>query len=258
MKKTKINLQEKQLDKLQEIGSHLRQVRTDQGLSIEYIAQKTCIPGRLLRGIEAGNMAILPEPVYIRGFIKQYADLLHLNGSELASQFPVDFNIPTSKSTIWAKLPFLQLSSLPLYFLYIVIVAVSVQGFSQKMQRTALELTQATTVSTQAEPTFEANSNNVQEVTLKPQQNPGQTIQPVTVDIKLKDQCWLRVIVDGEVQFEGVLPEGTHRTWTAREQLTVRAGNAGGVFVGINKEEAKRLGAPGQVQEVTYQAKAGS
>jgi cytoskeletal protein RodZ len=152
----------------------------------------------------------------------------------------------------------LQLRPVHLYFLYIALVVASIQGFSQQVQRTVLELERGTAISSQAESELHSNSatHSVQEVTIKPELNSNQEIEPVRVDIKLKDQCWLRVVVDGKTEFEGVLPEGTHRTWTANQHLTVRAGNAGGVLVALNKEEAKRLGAPGQVQEITYHAKA--
>lgn len=40
----------------------------------------------------------------------------------------------------------------------------------------------------------------------------------------------------------------------ANKELTVRAGNAGGVLIAVNKKEAKQLGQPGQVEEVTYTA----
>jgi hypothetical protein len=51
-----------------------------------------------------------------------------------------------------------------------------------------------------------------------------------------------------------VLPEGTQRIWVAEQKLIVRAGNAGGVLVEFNDETAKEMGAPGQVQEVTFAA----
>jgi hypothetical protein len=72
--------------------------------------------------------------------------------------------------------------------------------------------------------------------------------------VTLKAESWVRVVADGKKQFEGLLPQGTQRTWVAKEQLTVRVGNAGGVLVNFNQEQAKLLGQPGQVQEVTFAA----
>jgi hypothetical protein len=49
-------------------------------------------------------------------------------------------------------------------------------------------------------------------------------------------------------------PRERHRTWQANRELTVRAGNAGGVYVAVNNANAKQLGQPGKVEEVTYRA----
>ena len=66
----------------------------------------------------------------------------------------------------------------------------------------------------------------------------------------------MRVIADGKKQFEGLLPQGTQRTWVAKEELKVRVGNAGGVLITVNQEQAKLLGQLGEVQERTFAADA--
>jgi cytoskeletal protein RodZ len=78
--------------------------------------------------------------------------------------------------------------------------------------------------------------------------------KPVQVGVTLKAQSWIRIVADGKTEFEGVLPEGTQRTWVADKTLIVRAGNAGGVLVEFNNESAKQMGAPGEVQELTFAA----
>jgi cytoskeletal protein RodZ len=100
-----------------------------------------------------------------------------------------------------------------------------------------------------------------QQQIVQPKSNPLQPVanktsnnQQLVVGVKLEDDCWLRVVVDGKTEFEGVLPQGTHRTWQANRELTVRAGNAGGVYVAVNNANAKQLGQPGKVGEVTYRA----
>jgi cytoskeletal protein RodZ len=70
--------------------------------------------------------------------------------------------------------------------------------------------------------------------------------------VKLTDQSWVRVVADGKTEFEGMLPEGTQRIWAADKEVTVRAGNAGGVLVSLNEGQAKPMGEPGTVEEVTF------
>ena len=76
----------------------------------------------------------------------------------------------------------------------------------------------------------------------------------VEIGVTLKEKSWIRVVVDGKIKYEGELPKGTHQIWKAQEQLTVKAGNAGGVLVSVNKEEAKQMGEPGTIKEVTIAA----
>jgi hypothetical protein len=72
--------------------------------------------------------------------------------------------------------------------------------------------------------------------------------------VTLTAQSWLRIEVDGKTDFQGILPEGTQRTWTAASKLTVRAGNAGGVMVAYNDGTPTQMGEPGAVKELTFTA----
>jgi len=78
-----------QLEQLKAIGAYLYEVRLAQSRTLEEIAAKTYIPLRLLKAIEAGQEQTLPEPVFVKGFIRRYADALGLDGQELAQEFPV-------------------------------------------------------------------------------------------------------------------------------------------------------------------------
>jgi cytoskeletal protein RodZ len=73
--------------------------------------------------------------------------------------------------------------------------------------------------------------------------------QGVKVGLTLKDASWIVISADGKVEFEGMLPSGTQRTWEAAEKLVVLAGNAGGVLLAINNGQAEQMGAHGQVIE---------
>ncbi|HEY9734819.1 MAG TPA: DUF4115 domain-containing protein, partial [Trichocoleus sp.] len=86
----------------------------------------------------------------------------------------------------------------------------------------------------------------------EPSGDVAQSNRPIRVETTLTDQSWLRVVADGKTQFEGILQQGENRTWTADQQLTVRAGNAGGVVVSYNEGQAQALGKPGMVAEITY------
>lgn len=88
-----------QLEQLKAIGAYLYEVRLSQSRTLEEIAAKTYIPLRLLKALEAGQEHPLPEPVFVQGFIRRYADALGLDGLELAQEFPVQPAIATELKT---------------------------------------------------------------------------------------------------------------------------------------------------------------
>lgn len=86
-----------QQEQLKAIGTYLSEVRQEQDRSLEDIAARTYIPLRLLKAMEAGQEKPLPEPVFVQGFIRRYADILGLDGMELSQKFPVHVTpLPTT------------------------------------------------------------------------------------------------------------------------------------------------------------------
>ena len=247
-------LEQRQAEKLAEIGSCLYQMRIQQSTSLEEVAAKTRIQRRQLQAIEEAQLDELPEPVYIQSFIKQYGDALGLDGADLSSSFPSGSQRVTRVS--WKRWSVAQLRPIHLYLLYVFLIVSSVSGLSSFMNRSDLQAN-----SSQQQRTAYAAKGS--KATAKLPQMPFNSKAPtdaakanksVRVGVTLKAQSWIRVVADGKTQFEGVLPEGTQRTWIADQRLSVRAGNAGGVLVAFNEEQAKQLGAPGSVEEVTYKA----
>lgn len=75
-------------DPLQSYGAWIRRRRKDRGLSIRQASASTRIDEQYLRALEAGNIALLPEP-YMRAFLKTYASYLGLNSEEALRRFEV-------------------------------------------------------------------------------------------------------------------------------------------------------------------------
>lgn len=238
-------------EKLEQIGSTLRLKRQEKQLSLEQVESQTRIRSRFLQAIEAGKLDQLPEPVYIQSFIKKYAETLGLDGTQLASTFPTSDRPPTIKPAS-VSLPAVQLQTTHLYVLYILVIVGTVSALSQTLNRSEIQVSNS---QLQKQPVISSPAKpkppNTQKV--KSVNAPSKTNKPVQIGVTLKDESWIRVVADGKKQFEGLLPQGTVRTWVANEQLTVRVGNAGGVLVTtIDQKEAKPLGQLGQVEEVTF------
>ena len=74
---------------------------------------------------------------------------------------------------------------------------------------------------------------------------------PHQIEIRLTERSWLRVAIDGNTALEGIFPAGTTRTFTGKV-ADVRAGNAGGVTVGLNGRPPAPMGKEGDVVEQRY------
>lgn len=69
------------------IGEQLRKAREAKGLSISDIEKATKIQSRYLEAIENNDFDKLPGDFYVRAFIRQYAQIVGLDGRELLSQY---------------------------------------------------------------------------------------------------------------------------------------------------------------------------
>lgn len=248
-------LEEQRAKKLAEMGDYLRHLREEQALSVDDVASITKVPARLLNAIEEGRLEPLPEPVYTKGFIKRYADALGLNGSEFASVFPTA-QVFTAKRQFWGELPAPQLKPIHLYLFYLVLIISAVTGLSQMVDRSAQQAVIPGTEkpATNQKPAKSGNEKTQDKVALVSMKDVKNSSEPVKIGLNVTSDSWVRVVVDGKKEFEGMLPQGTQRTWTAKQELVLRAGNAGGVMVAYNDEQAKKLGNPGTVKQVIFKA----
>ena len=129
-------LETQRAEKLAEMGSYLRHLRQEQSLSLEEVAAKTKVQARLLHAIEEGNLEPLPEPIFIKGFLKRYADTLGLDGEEFASIFPTGQSFQFLRPS-WQKLPIAQLRPIHLYMVYIFLIICAVSGLSNMVNKPA-------------------------------------------------------------------------------------------------------------------------
>lgn len=78
-----------QKQQLSQLGAYLQEKRQEQGKSLEDISLQTYIRAQLLKAVETGDTSDLPQPIFVQGFIRRYADALGLDGTNFAKQFPV-------------------------------------------------------------------------------------------------------------------------------------------------------------------------
>jgi hypothetical protein len=70
------------------VGTALREARVASGLPLEQVAASTRIRLPQLRALEAGEFDRLPAAVYLRGYVRAYAELVGLDPEPLLAQLP--------------------------------------------------------------------------------------------------------------------------------------------------------------------------
>ncbi len=71
---------------LKDFAEELKSIREEKSISIQQIAAKTKIDPKFLNAIEEADFEILPE-LYVRAFIKEYAQTLELNPNEIIAKY---------------------------------------------------------------------------------------------------------------------------------------------------------------------------
>ncbi|MBU6229221.1 MAG: DUF4115 domain-containing protein [Cyanobacteria bacterium REEB459] len=271
------NLAPTQIEQLQKIGAYLSQLRQDRGLSLDVVANQTFIRPTILQAIEAGLHQDLPQPIFIQGFIRRYGDSLGLDGKALAQEFsltPTDINpihgfLPDNGevkpvASNGTKPPAAQqelaqpqitprVRSLPRPRV--------ARGGRQGVRFLGLGLGLALLAlgwwwwkgwDSSSPVQSVAPSQSVSPVSMvKPTPSPAKPVAPVVVQTSLSDRSWLAVTADGQSLYEGIVPKGYVKTWTAQQSMLIKAGNAGAVNLTINGDKTVVMGKPGAVKTLT-------
>ncbi len=72
---------------MKEIGIRLQEARQQKNISLAEASEATKIQEKYLTAMEEGNWEIIPGEVYLRGFLKSYADYLGVDSQELLADY---------------------------------------------------------------------------------------------------------------------------------------------------------------------------
>lgn len=268
------------------IGDILRKEREKQKLSLRDVEEGTSIRSVYLEALEKGEYDKLPGEVYAKGFIKNYGNFLELNGEDLVRQFiieitPVASAIEDSQpenlnsenkiaaKNISQKYPSKQTDSTEnvksdsrkYLAAAVALIAVLFGGifyaFSGSDSET-VEVAQKEKITAPAvEKPAVVESQQVAQVVEVPQTPPPAPVAPPPVnDVNLQatfsGDCWTRVIVDGNVAFEGMFNAGQTQAWKGNQSISVLVGNAGAAQFTMNGENIGTLGDAGAVVRRTF------
>lgn len=88
------------------LGSVLRETRERLGLSIADVANQTKLAPRQVEALEADDFRRLPEMPFVRGFVRSYAKILHLDAQPLLAALPQTAVQPAPLVPVSVEAPF--------------------------------------------------------------------------------------------------------------------------------------------------------
>ncbi len=231
-------------DILRQIGMGLRQWREYYGVSIEDLSAKTQIQPKAIIAIEQGNIASLPESVYVRKMVKRYGDHLGLDGGAIARNIPTWENeVAPVKQSSSAKTAFTTpvVKPLHVYLGYTLLIIGGGAGISHILNdafkpKSIIHSPQVAMVQPRA-----ASAPT----------NPVTTRPNVTVDLSVKSPAWAQIGIDGTTKFTGNLNVGTKLSWVGTKQITISTNNAGGLLLSRDLQPPQPIGKIGEKQQVT-------
>lgn len=268
----------------EQIGQKLKNARENRGLSIGQIYDRTKISAANLEAIENGDIDQLPEPVYVSGFIKRYAECVGLNGQNLVEEYrhaydefedraeknafsgfrgkgvavqqaPV-IQHSLSKAKIAPPRPSLaKLVFYPAFLIVIVVGLISYLFYYQQMQMTArdpsivaLEQTTSRYSPASLEDSSPGDDTKSQSDGTKDKKNESSgSGSDARIVLTASRHVWVEVksVTTGNSLFTGFLEAGDRRDFQDAQGLKVRAGNGGSLNVAY-KGKHETFGTNGQ------------
>lgn len=270
---------------MSDTSDQLRRVRESKGLTLADAEKATRIKARYLEAMEQGRWDDLPGPVQARGFLKNYAAFLGLDGEVLGSvqereAFKTQPIAPLPPRTAPSVSPSpatppgettaapapappalpesgqVELLGLPAW-LSLDMIAGGVALFLFAIVALLVARTYALPlINRLAAPPPEPTDAAV----ILPQVaiTPTRTITPTAVfpvnpngglqiGLTALEHAWVRITTDGTTAFEGLVTPGKSLAWESREQLIVETGNGAAFNLSVNGKMMGLLGARDQI-----------
>jgi cytoskeleton protein RodZ len=248
------------------LGEQLSAARKKLGLTPAEVGARLRIRTSFVDALERERWSVVGAPVYVRGFLRNYAKMLSLDPEAVLSQLPEDqqpsapvqiadistapdfFTRPQSRARTAVWYPWL-LGSLTVIAAFLVI-NVAVALFSS--HTSSSQLTSAANNATGFAPIMQPQltTSNTLQANAAAQSNAG-----VNLRLQLTQRSWLSVTVDGKRVVYETLPAGTIREFHGDREISLRAGNAGGVVANFDGKDLGMLGTAGQVEDRVFAAK---
>lgn len=260
------------------VGSALRESRESRGISLEEASRVTRIGKNYLTALEEGTFDTLPNPAYVKGFLRAYATFLGLSGDEIVARYersisatPHSHHPKEEKGVGGAPVardktaPRRGRWVVPLILLAFVVVAAYI--FEDKGPRPAkaplpLDAPPAQPVAAPVLPPRSSAQGHPEATELAAEKGKGDARpadaesqgEGIVLKLKVNQDCRLNITIDDAVSQQYDLKSGDLIEWKGDRVFALDMGNAGGIEAEFNGKPLKPFGEPGKPAHVILKA----
>lgn len=236
---------------METVGEILLSEREKRGLTVKDVEAATSIRALYISAIENNNFAVVPGEVYLKGFIRNYANYLGLNGQAMVDLYrqqqlpPSNTTVDEPEAEVNVNTDASPAGGSAAKWMIVGAAAVILAGAAWWFT-SGKETSPSPVQPKQVTPAPVQPQAQVPPQTQAPVQQPAKT-KPVLVSAKFTAECWAQITVDGKEVFEGIVESGALRTWEAEQTIIVKLGNAGAAELSYNGQPVGKLGSLGEV-----------
>ncbi|SJZ31502.1 helix-turn-helix domain-containing protein [Selenihalanaerobacter shriftii] len=266
---------------MKEIGQKIKEARLAKEIDIEEVQQETKVRSKYLKAIEEGNFNIIPQEVFLKGFLRVYANHVGLDGSQILKDYnhlkalqkkeldklneeenqkislmeKVQNRVKNNWTRVVTATAITVLVLLIVFGLYrsraLVKLAKEVRKINENPVKKEKLVLNEEDVKVKKDKISsaqkETNSNETNQI------NQSQSLaQKLNVTIEALESSWVKVVIDGKVVCEKILNSGEKKSWHADQRMKVLTANAAGVKVISNGKIFGPFGQQGEVIEKEF------
>lgn len=235
-------------------GQYLQSIRTKKQISLETISEETRIRLETLQQIEDEDHANLPDEVFVKGFLRAYANAIGADGDEVIRRYDRRLAVHRkvsqpeavllrSSRKFWTKL-LLALGTLAL------LIVISILAFSLIQKQPTSPPAPAVESSEKIVEAPPVAAEPVETQTPEIGVDEGASKQPpqkLLLRVNTIEETWLKIIIDDLMPMEYSLYPGDRVELEAGSRYNLLIGNAGGVELYLNDQPVTVPGKSGDV-----------
>jgi len=221
---------------------------------LQEITSATRIGPRFLEALENEDWEKLPGGVFNRGFVRSIARYLGLDEEGLLAEYDLAHGavVPPTPERGPGRIPaaprWVPLAAL---LVSLIVLATLITGGIYAWRRYAAHRAAKQTLAApaQAVPASPAAQSPAPATDSGTPQSAGTPAVPappsLDLFVSLSATTRIRILADGKLLFDGELPAGENRHFSANEDFEVTAADSSGVLLELNGQAMPPLGAPG-------------